>query len=239
MNNLIRTCCKDTEKEFVEKMLPMPFVARGILASEGFAFCAISKHFKANLILESGVYKGQSTSIWSKFFSNSKVIAIDKVLLESTVKKFTSVSNVELRKGSGETLLPKLIRENSNERITVFIDGPKGMDAIDLAEECLSFDNVFMVGLHDFHTMTKNRSVRDHEGKNIRRIKLDEMGIADFYTDDLEFLQLYSYMDSAPNLTGLGDEDYYWAPYWLMSKQHGKVATFGSYGPTIAFILRK
>ncbi|MHA1290871.1 MAG: hypothetical protein ACTSPB_26090 [Candidatus Thorarchaeota archaeon] len=63
MNNFTRSCCKRAEKDFVEEVLPLPYVARGILASEGFALCAISKYFKVSLILESGVYKGQSTLV--------------------------------------------------------------------------------------------------------------------------------------------------------------------------------
>lgn len=237
MNDLIKACCSSYEKEFVEKMLPMPFIARGILASEGFAFCALAKHFGISLILESGVCKAQSTTVWSKFSPATRVIAIDRSMLEATRQKFSTVSNVELLDGNGTTLLPLLVQKNPGERIAIFIDGPKGMDAIDLAQKCLEPENVFMVGLHDFHTISKNKKLG--RAKNTRRVKLDEMAIADFYTDDPEFLEAYSYMDGPQNLTGHGDEDLYWVPYWLMSKEQGKVATFGSYGATIAFILRK
>jgi len=232
MNDLIKTCCMNYEDEFVKKMLPMPFVAKGILASEGFAFCALAKCFGISLILESGVCKGQSTHIWSKFSSSTKVIAVDKVMLEQTIQKFNSIPNVSLQVGNGKHLLPLLVRRNPEERIAIFIDGPKGMDAVDLAKQCLEFENVYMIGMHDFHNISKG-------APNIRRIKLDEMNIADFYTDDPEFLKHYSYMDSNENFTGQGDEDHYWFPYWLMSKRRGKIATFGSYGPTIAFILRR
>ena len=238
MNDPIKTHCQEVEKEFVDKMLPMPFVARGILASEGFAFCAIAKQMGVDLIIESGVYEGQSTYIWSKFFSDSKIIAIDKDFLPATIERFSSIHNVDFWEGDGYRLLPELIQKNPDKKIAIFIDGPKGMRAIDLAVQCFKYDNVMMVGLHDFHTISKNKKL-GNKAPNVRRTRLDDSGVVDLYTDDSEFVRLYSYMDSVLNFTGQGDEDLYWTPYWLMSKTEGKFATFGSYGPTIAFIIRK
>jgi len=232
MNEFIKAYCEDIEQEFIENVLPLEYFSRGILASEGFCFCAFSKFFEVDLILESGVYNGLSTTIWSKFFRNIPIIAIDKNLREDAIQRFKLVGNVQLKEGDSENLLPILIKENSEKRIAIFIDGPKKLSAIILASKCLEFENVVLVGIHDLCKKSNGLISKTREF-------LDKSKLIDFYTDDLEFIKRYSFMDSTENFIGNGDEELYWQPGGNVSKLCGRVPSFEGHGPTIGFILRK
>ena len=222
---------KKFENEFVEKVLPLECVARGILASEGFAFCAFCKLYNIDMIIESGVYNGQSTLIWSKFFRDISIIAIDAELKTSTLEKFELNENVIFYNGNARNYLPRRIKENPEKRIAVFIDGPKGLTAIKLAKKCFAFDNVFMVGVHDTHKLSFNKL-------NETRLVADNLKETKFHTDDVDFVKQYKYMDVVPNSVGTGDEDICWRPYGLLNKIDLSERCLGSYGPTISFLLK-
>lgn len=219
------------EKEFVEKVLPIKYSSRGILVSEGFAFCSFCISKNVNLILESGVYKGQSTRIWLKFFQNIPVISVDKKLREEVKIEFKQIENSILVQDDAKSFFPSYISKNPEKRIGVFIDGPKGEEAIELLEKCFSFKNVLVAGMHDVHKIS-------FEKPNITRKILDDKNSVNFYTDNEGFIQRYSYLDSDKNMYGKGDEEVFWSPGKLKSKKLGVLRNLGSYGPTVAFMIR-
>lgn len=221
----------DIEEEFCKNVLPLEYQARGILPSEGFAFCTLCVANKVDLIIESGIYNGQSTLIWSKFFQGIRIIAIDKVLRTKTLKRFAGNHLVQFEKGNAYIELPYLLMRYPEKRIGIFIDGPKGMDALGLAATLFHFPNVFVVGTHDLHKLSNGVS-------NKRRVYLDKYCPMNFYTDEEYFVNKYSYMDKPPNCYGQGDEDIYWQPGKNISKETKKVNILGSYGPTVGFLVK-
>lgn len=227
MNDFVKVSCEKIEEEFVRKVLPINFLPKGIIPSEGFAFCALSKSLSIEMILESGVCNGMSTLMWSKFFQTTPIIAVDKSLPKSTTNRFGLVSNVQLLAGKGENLLPSLIQKNSQKKIAIFIDGPKGMNAVNLAKRCLEFSNVCMVGVHDVHKISVGKPCK------VRQF-LDDTKAIDFYTDDLEFVEKYSFMDELKNCIG----QIHWKPGWIKSGESW-IQSLGNYAPTIGFMLKK
>lgn len=234
MNDFVRICCENTKEEFNSKVLPITYEPRGILLSEGFAFCSLCRSLSVNMIIESGVYQGQSTKIWIRFFSRIPIISIDLRLRKIAIDLCKDIPNVQLVAGDSKVLLPKLLEQNSEKKIGIFIDGPKGESAIELLEKCLVFNNVVVVGMHDVHKIS-------FEKENLTREILDEKGIVDLYTDDDEFVQKYSYMDNDENLLKKKEteEDVFWSPGRLNSKQFGVLRNLGSYGPTAAFVYKR
>lgn len=220
------------EEEFCRKVLPLKCQSRGILPSEGFAFCALCVANKVNLIIESGIYNGQSTLIWSKFFSGLRVISIDMEFKPEVLKRFADNHLVQFENGNAYTSLPYLLMRYPEKRIGIFIDGPKGMDALGLAATLFHFPNVFVVGTHDLH--------KESFGKpNKRRAYLDEHCPMDYYTDDEWFVNRFRYMDSPLNYFGQGDEDVYWEPYVLKTRSTKQSRNLGSYGPTAGFLVKE
>ncbi len=221
---------QEIENEFVEKVLPIDCVSRGILPSEGFAFCAYCRQYNIDMIIESGVYNGQSTLIWSKFFGlNTQIVAVDRELLGQTVKKFNHLDNVIMIKGDGRELLRYLIKVNPASRIAIFIDGPKGEMAIALARKCFESENVFVAAIHDTHKLSFGF-------QNKTRTIVDSISDFKFHSDDKEFVKKYKYMDRELYLLGEGDEAIYWVPYKLIDRLHDSERSLGSYGPTVSIM---
>ena len=189
-------------------------LSRGILNSEGLAFCALADFFNSEMIIESGVCNAGSTTIWGKYFSDIPIVGIDIDITAQAAIRTCIYPNVVLLEGDGRKIIPQMIGEFSDKNISVFIDGPKNDAAIKLAQRCFEFDNVRMVGVHDIF--------RRLYGKETEVRKLfDSLGVHKFCTDEEWFVDEYSYMDV--------DND--GSKYIVPEK-------YGLYGPTIGFFLK-
>ena len=62
--------------KFEKRVMPNTKISRGILNSEGFAFCALAEELGVDLIVESGVCNGGSTTILGKYFSKIPIVSI-------------------------------------------------------------------------------------------------------------------------------------------------------------------
>lgn len=223
---------RDYEKSYIQRALPIKYLSRGILASEGFAFCGLSDYLDIDMIIESGVYNGLSTFIWAKYFKDIQIISIDKEIRDVAVNNLKSFNNIELCNGSSVKLLPLLIKNNADKKIAVFIDGPKGAKAIKLGRQCFEYPNVKLVGVHDVNKLCGGRM-------NPTRIFAGGVKEISFYTDDSKFVDDFKYMDIPENYIGRGNEAEYWEPYQFIDKATGEPRFIGSYGPTIAFMIKE
>ena len=134
-------------------------IPHGIRLIEGFIFYALCRHFKVNLIIESGIRNGKSTAIWGRCWTNIPIVSIDCMLNPATASGLSVYQNITLLRADSLRLLPYLVEQNADKRCGVFIDGPKGSLALRLAAQCLSHDNVCVVGVHD----VKNRGYETAE----------------------------------------------------------------------------
>ncbi len=163
------------------------YIPNGIMLWEGFAFCAMLDLLDIDLIIESGVAGGRSTEIWAKY-TGKKIYAVDNARtygeerFEETVRRLSYLDNIEFINGNAFFELPRLIKQNRGRTIALFIDGPKGIDAITLAKHCFRYEHVRCAGIHDqckgnYHEMDVwNRTV--------------------FYTDAPWFLEKYASLES-------------------------------------------
>lgn len=122
-----------------------------VLFSEAFAFTSFCRLHDVDVILESGVYKGFSTEVWSLFVG--EVLAVDlfphEPVLQAAQLRLSSRNNAKVMRGNGKTVLPQLIEQRPQQRIAVFIDGPKGELAIRLALKLREYPQVAFVAMHD------------------------------------------------------------------------------------------
>lgn len=226
----IQEQCKLTLPTFCSRVLPIEWMPRGILTSEGLAFCAMADLFQIDTVLESGIAEGRSTEMWARYAPSIRRIAVDWKLpsnarLQSLIALGTWVIN-----GDARDDLAHLLRESERRTVGVFIDGPKGEPAVKLAVECMSFDCVKFVGVHDLA-----RKLNWAE-----RQVFEAVPVSKWYTDEGWFVDNYGHLD----VDGSHWDDAQgtkWEPYWRLDRKDGKISISGrgSYGYTIGFLYKE
>ncbi|MCK5604317.1 hypothetical protein KAR91_20680 [Candidatus Pacearchaeota archaeon] len=204
---------------FNDRVMPNVKLSRGILNSEGFAFCAMVDHLGAKLIMESGVCNGGSTTIIGKYFTGIPIVSVDlKTKVEASIR--TSIfHNVTLVSGDSNVLLPQAIDVFADKKIAVLIDGPKGEKAIKLALDSINISNVVMVGIHDLFRSLHGEPKRD-------RVIFDNLSLDKFATDDIEFVNLFGHLDTENDGTPFVRHEKY------CHKSQG-------YGPTLGLLIKE
>lgn len=229
MKGIIENQCKKSIIAFKDKAMNIPWIQRSILMSEGFAFCVMGDLFNIDTILESGVYGGRSTQIWAEYFSQDQlIIAVDRNKLnEETRERLGRYSNIELIVGNGVVELNKKIKELQNRRIGIFLDGPKGKEAVEFAKEALSNSSVYFIGIHDQHKETNGVP-------NERRQLFETWEKAQFFTDEKWFVDEYAWLDMNESQRD-ATQKITWYPGMAKGDSGKPDRIYASYGPTIGF----
>ena len=170
------------------KMTTGPIYGGAICYSEAFSFCSMCDVFKINTIIESGINNGGSTKILALYFSKSdiKITSID-FRVKDELKTLLS-PRITFVNGDGIEIISKILKvakKNPTLRIAIMLDGPKGNDAINLAQYCLKYRNVEFVGIHDLY-----------KKDNPAREKFDNLPNRFFTTDEDWFIKRFSQLDS-------------------------------------------
>lgn len=230
--------CRSLLPVFKERVLPVEHIEHGILTSEGFAFCVLADLLEVGAILESGTGGGKSGLIWRKFFPGKPFVTVDqKLLSEIARERLLPSSQTIIITGDGSTLLPSLLEGGfKDQRVAVFIDGPKREASIDLAKRCYKFPNVVFVGVHDVHAFEVDAHLLKRGIlNNVTRQRFDEWDVPKFLTDESWFVDLSASLDIVvPSKTGK-----YWKPNYYKNVPEFKSIKFGSYGYTIGFALKE
>lgn len=143
-----------------------------IFFSEAFAVYSLSKHYKIDMLVESGVFRGGSTSIWVKVLDDIQIRCFDILeserhvgIVNGVISKYKNNQNIEFTIGDGIVEIPNLVRNNKHLNIGVFVDGPKDRVGLNLCNNLLEYDNVKFACLHDYsalndetHLSTKTNS---------------------------------------------------------------------------------
>jgi len=127
---------------------------RGIVFSEGFALCSLINHFDVDLVIESGVAYGGSTSMMASI-TQKPIFAIDTFneyvdSYDYASKRLKQYENVKLIKGDSLIKIPEILDAFKGDKIGVFIDGPKGLIAVQMAHALyLNEERVKFICIHD------------------------------------------------------------------------------------------
>lgn len=150
-------------ERFKECIKSISYQNHGILPMEAFALCEYIEDNEITVVLESGTAYGYSTEILGRMFSNIKITTVDtlgnygKETQDATQKRLSYLDNISFIIGDSIKEFPKLIKIFSEEKIAVFIDGPKKSKGTTLAIDCLKYDNVVFSSCHDQKIQGKGR----------------------------------------------------------------------------------
>jgi hypothetical protein len=182
------------------KTKDMIYQKKGMAFSHGLPMWSLMNFFQIELLIESGTAWGMSTEIWSSYSPKTRVITIDLDnynVNKSTRKRLSNFNNLTFYKGDSEKLMPKIIekeiKNNNNINIAIFIDGPKFVHSVDIADLYFKqWPQIKFAGLHDaakeshYHFMTD--SDKYHPWKH-----------AFFYTDELWYFNEFAWLDDYPH----------------------------------------
>ena len=213
--------CEKSIERF-KAILPIPWRPRSILLSEAFAVCAMCDLYGVDSLVESGIYEGRSTMIWGNYLS--KVVAFD-LTIRPGVSERIPACNVSLVEGDSRKLLPAYLAVASC-KVGIFLDGPKGEDAIMLGRQFLEV--VQFVAVHDMHKMSFGKL-------NDSRLLAEREGFQ-FFTDAEWFVEQYKFLDEGESQYD-EEQDLTWIPGELLTGEGKPRRELGSYGPTIGFLL--
>ena len=226
--------------KFVAKVDPFSVtfakVHRGALISESFAFCVMCELFHVKYILESGIYNGQSTSVFARYFMHDDIIvhSLDIVIRQDMLKRLQRYlsDSIIIENAQSQLRLPELIGLYDKGKIGVIIDGPKGIAALQLAMKCIEQYNVAFVAIHDVYA--------DINGyRKNWFVNLDKK-YATFFTDNAYFIQQFRDLDGFDTewKANFDENGNGFLPYQKWSK-HRFCEDIQSYGPTLGFIFRE
>lgn len=211
--------CRARAEEF-ERMLE-PFEEQGIIHSEMLAVCAVSEQLGADVVIESGRQRAQSTVMLAKWFAGkpTRIVSVELDRDGNAIfaeQRLAPYGDIDLIYGDALEVLPGIVSGLGEARATVLLDGPKGVQAVRLARELARSANVVGVFFHDAARSTETR-------------RAAESAFADlFTTDDEEFAREFAHLDElCMPPEGARVTIRTWRPY----------ARGESYGPTLAVAL--
>lgn len=148
--------------EFISKTKNVEYRSKGMWSNEAFIICALSKIFKTSFMLESGFCQGVSTELMCSFCDHDIItfdICPDKYIerIKVAIKRLGKYNNFQFVNGDSQKFLVSKAASLKNDNIGVFIDGPKGKMAIDLAKKCYALGNVKFVAVHDLKISDKKK----------------------------------------------------------------------------------
>jgi len=219
----------DYYQDFVKKLDPLNdhFVIRprGIWTSELFALYCFAEEFKIEHYIESGLGNGQS-------FINMMFLldpAVYKTGIDIEEKEWVDKNNIftfngMIQYGRGEEIIIRRIETTKSKVTGIFLDGPKGTDAYELAIDLMLYSNVDFVAMHD---TPKGSAVRE-------RIEQCEKW-NHWSSDDKYFVDQYGHLDNNRWSEHLPeDKASGHLPY--LNVRTGKQCE--SYGPTLTVIYK-
>ncbi len=132
-----------TREEFDAIVTATPYVESGMFFSELFLFLSLCEQEGVNLIIESGIKRGNSTRIIAAT-KQFPLISMDRLHFHIKPPK-----GVRFYKGNAFDLMPALLTKHASKRIGVLLDGPKNQKGRNLKDQCLTYPNVRVVACHD------------------------------------------------------------------------------------------
>lgn len=143
----------DYLEEFLEKCCNINYDHNGAFNSELFIIFALHRAFKSSLFIESGLDNGVSTNKLLEITDCDYIgIDVNRNCKASIIQK----QNFNFICGDSNILLFEQVNNNMNRNISIFIDGPKSTNAIELKNKLLNNENVMFVALHDTYDGLEN-----------------------------------------------------------------------------------
>ena len=146
---------EDNVAVFLEKMTDSWLTPRGIMFSEGFALFSAIKDTGASVVLESGTAYGGSCEMMAMMNPDVQILTTDlHEMYQSesfSKKRLNKYKNVLCKTENSFDLFPKVLSNPSVKNVFLFIDGPKGYQALYLANRLIKrfSEKIVSVAIHD------------------------------------------------------------------------------------------
>lgn len=194
--------------------------SRGVLNSEGACFAGLCRRLGVQNVVESGRARAQSTLLMAQLLPDVHIFSIESARdtdAQYGVSRVQGLSNVTLMEGDARTLATGVL-EGLKGPTALFLDGPKGKEAVRLAQQLVAdHEHVVLVGIHDMHRNdTTARGL-----PNISRHWFSHAFDRHIFSDDADLVSAYSHLD-----VGSGISPHRKGPWDL-----------GSYGPTLGLAI--
>ena len=207
-----------TEAPWLEGLASEQVQARGILNSEMHAILTVARQLKCSTIVESGVARGQSTLILNKYEPQTTKISLEienSADFEFAKSQSPASETQQYVVADSTRWLPSNLARFEGP-VVVLIDGPKGPDALRLAEKLVRSDNdeaIQAIFIHDVHSQSR---ARENPIRSLISLTFDRV----WFSDEPSWVSTFSYLDDASGHSP-GKKD-----LWDL----------GSYGPTLAAV---
>jgi hypothetical protein len=194
-----------------------PYEHRGILHSEAALILHFCRAHGISAIIESGRARAQSTSMLAKYLPDVLVVSVearpdhpDSIYGTARVAGF---DNVQALTGDGKSAVPSIIDQVRDEHIAVLLDGPKGLQALELLDKCFRRGPHVKLGfIHDMRRL-------DHGARSPFRTAAEAIYPTAVFSDGVG-LAPFAWMDNQILAAG--------GPVGPAHERE-----YGSYGPTI------
>ena len=120
--------------EYIKKTRDIEYKHNGAFKSEIFILYALHKLFNCNLFIESGLDNGVSTETLLSLI-DCEYLGID--LNENCFASKIDKLNFKFYSGDSTKIIQDHILNNQDSKISIFIDGPKNLQAIELKNKLL------------------------------------------------------------------------------------------------------
>lgn len=190
---------------------------KGIWPSEGVFLNACLSLFGIEHVIESGRAGGESTYRIAEAFPNLTIDSIDfdhsSDIAKEGIERLKEFKNITLIEGDAFSKIPHLLRKNRWKKVAVFIDGPKGAEAVRLSKKIMEskFPPLIII-LHDTNKEVNGRP-------NVTRYLVAKEFDLVVFSDQINF-DLGDNVDDATS-----------------ARNHWMVLGKGSPSPTLAFLL--
>jgi len=208
--------------------------------SELFALHALGVRCKVASWAESGTYHGQAIEVLAKANPECQLRTVEFQPAVAAVARQRLEwlgDRVAVLEGDGSVLMPAMVDTLSGP-VGVFLDGPKSLEALLLARKLLErWPKVAFVGMHDMSQSVGGRAVP-------ARAAIEELGRWEsdhwvaWATDDPEYVAWARDLDEGLHARHVNENGHSgWRPHELFIGSRTWEAR--SYGPTVAFLIRR
>ena len=135
---------------------------RGIWPSEAIQMAKVFASLQVPTIIESGRARAEATYWLSRLLPSIEIISIDSDFSSDDAvfgkARLEGIPNVKILDGKAERLMASEIGKRT-DNVGLFIDGPKGKEAIRLAKKLVkSHANISVIAFHDMHSKFLGKS---------------------------------------------------------------------------------
>jgi Methyltransferase domain len=173
----------------------------GILPLESVVLWALIRHYRPEVVLESGTYRGQSAVVLCEALAHNdgfrefhSISPNEHNTHEVARQRLGGFPFARIHEGFSEIILPKLLEMSRDKSVALFLDGPKAQDGAftDVLDKIDDPTRVSFVAVHDCEWSPPS------PGMTFASVKIERLRLTDWYSrSELRHTHELWFMDNA------------------------------------------